>query len=191
LAGSPKKRARREAAARAAADAAAAIVDTIAERDALPSIREERRPGPPAAYSDEIGERLCADLAHGMTLREVCRQVGMPAPTTVIGWALDEKHPFYGKYEQARLIGYTIMADDIITIADEPAADQTAVGRTRNRIESRKWVLAKALPKIFGDKIEHVGKDGAPLFPEVIITYGSTTVVNHISAPENPASEDT
>jgi hypothetical protein len=32
----------------------------------------------------------------------------------------------------------------------------------------RKWLLAKALPKIYGDKIaaEVTGKDGAPLMPD-------------------------
>jgi hypothetical protein len=44
------------------------------------------------------------------------------------------------------------------------------------KVEARKWVLAKALPKIYGDKIEHTGKDGAPLFPELVITYGTTIV---------------
>src|ERR1700757_750456 len=35
----------------------------------------------------------------------------------------------------------------------------------RLRVDTRKWMLAKALPKIYGDKLtaEVTGKDGAPL----------------------------
>lgn len=186
MAGSPKKRARREAAARLAGLNEAKIVDE------LPAICEERSDEPDIVYSDEIGARVCMNLASGMTLRAVCRQPGMPKPSTVIGWAIKEEHPFYGKYEQARLIGYTVMADDIINIADDASGDYIAktdkdgetvraldpenVQRSRLKVEARKWVLAKALPKIYGDKIEHTGKDGAPLFPELVISYGTAFI---------------
>jgi hypothetical protein len=186
VAGSPKKRARREAAAKLAGLNEAKIVDD------LPAICEERANEPDVIYLDEIGARVCKDLAGGMTLRAVCRQPGMPKPSTVIGWAINEEHPFYGKYEQARLIGYSVMADDVIDISDDARGDYVGktgangettrvfdsenVARSRLRVDSRKWVLAKALPKIYGDKIEHTGKDGAPLFPELIITYGTAFV---------------
>jgi hypothetical protein len=189
VAGSPKKRARREAAAKLAqlkASGEAKIVDD------LPALCEECSNEPDIVYSDEIGARVCKDLASGMTLRAVCRQPGMPKPSTVIGWAINEEHPFYGRYEQARLIGYTVMADDVIDISDDSGGDYVEktgpngettrvfdsenVARSRLRVDSRKWVLAKALPKIYGDRIEHTGKDGAPLFPELVITYGTTIV---------------
>jgi hypothetical protein len=37
----------------------------------------------------------------------------------------------------------------------------------RLQVDARKWMLAKALPKLYGDRIaaELTGKDGAPLKP--------------------------
>ncbi len=46
--------------------------------------------------------------------------------------------------------------------ADLPRDDWVRVGM---RVDTRKWLLSKLLPKKFGDKIEQqiTGKDGAPL----------------------------
>jgi hypothetical protein len=30
-------------------------------------------------------------------------------------------------------------------------------------VDTRKWLLSKALPKVYGDKIAHTGPDGGPL----------------------------
>ena len=66
---------------------------------------------------------------------------------------------------RARLVGYHTMADDIIEIADNPETDAASVQRDRLKVDTRKWLLSKALPKIYGDKLtaEVTGKDGAPL----------------------------
>ena len=42
------------------------------------------------------------------------------------------------------------------------------MNRDRLRVDPRKWLLSKALPKIYGDKLtaELTGKDGAPLEPQ-------------------------
>jgi hypothetical protein len=74
----------------------------------------------------------------------------MPDESTVRGWATDADRPFADKYRRAREIGYLRMADELIEIADnEPDAQ-----KARNRIDVRKWTLAKMLPKVFGDKLE-------------------------------------
>jgi hypothetical protein len=191
VAGSPKKRAKREGAAKVAelkASGDAKIVDD------LPVIRKERDAKGRAVtiYNDKIATRIYEDLAGGMTLQAVCRQPGMPAARTVLDWAMDENHPFAPLYERARLLGYQVMADSILDIADDSrgdfvektghngettrVADSENVNRSRLRVEARKWILAKALPKIYGDKIEHTGKDGAPLFPELVITYSAAII---------------
>jgi hypothetical protein len=54
---------------------------------------------------------------------------------------------------------------------DEPAwvINGEHIQRSRLRVDARKWLLAKMLPKVFGDRIaaELTGKDGAPLVPDV------------------------
>jgi hypothetical protein len=38
-------------------------------------------------YSEEIGETICSRVAAGETLAAVCKEAGMPHPTTVYAWA--------------------------------------------------------------------------------------------------------
>jgi hypothetical protein len=62
-------------------------------------------------------------------------------------------HPFSPKYTRAREIGYHAMADEYIDIGDTVSDDPGAIAKARLRAESRKWMLSKALPKIYGDRI--------------------------------------
>ena len=45
------------------------------------------------------------------------------------------------------------MADDGLDIADASETDAGQVARDRLRVEYRKWLLSKALPKVYGDKL--------------------------------------
>ena len=46
------------------------------------------------------------------------------------------------------------MADDALDIADASETDAGQMARDRLRVEYRKWLLSKALSKVYGDKIE-------------------------------------
>jgi hypothetical protein len=89
----------------------------------------------------------------------------MPAESTVRLWVLDDVEGFAALYARARLVGYHTIADDIVDIADNPENDAASVNRDRLKVDTRKWLLSKALPKIYGDKLtaEVTGKDGGPI----------------------------
>lgn len=102
-------------------------------------------------------------------MREVCRQEGMPPESTVRGWAVDDREGFAAHYARSREIGYQTMADEIMEISDDGQNDWMerngednegwqvngeALGRSRLRVDTRKWMLSKTLPKIYGDKID-------------------------------------
>ena len=121
------------------------------------------------SYTQELADRICRDLSEGMTLREVCRQEGMPPESTVRGWAVDDREGFAAHYARSREIGYQTMADEIMEISDDGQNDWMerngednegwqvngeALGRSRLRVDTRKWMLSKTLPKIYGDKID-------------------------------------
>lgn len=125
--------------------------------------------GRPTRYTKAIAESICAQLAEGKTLREVCKQEEMPHESTVRLWALEDRDGFSTHYARAREIGYHAMADELLEIADDGANDwmerngQEDVGwavngehvqRSRLRLDTRKWMLSKALPKIYGDRID-------------------------------------
>jgi hypothetical protein len=126
----------------AAANTSTALVVTKATRK------------PPVRFSEEIAEVILAGLRDGKSLRSICVGDDMPDESAVRMWA--EVSPFAERYEHARKIGYLRMADEMIEIADtEPDA-----AKARNRIDVRKFMLAKMMPKVFGDRIELDHKGG-------------------------------
>lgn len=137
--------------------------------------------GRPSTFSAEIAAEICRRLADGQTLREVCRDEGMPPESTVRLWALDDRDGFAAQYARAREIGYFSMADELLEVADDARNDWMQrsddnggiswqvngehIQRSRLRVDTRKWMLSKALPKVFGDKVtqEHVGDPDRPV----------------------------
>lgn len=136
--------------------------------------------GRPTDFTAEIAATICAELAKGRSLRDVCLDDDMPHESTVRAWALEDREGFSTQYTKAREIGYHAMADELMDIADngindwmERRGEEDAgwqangehIQRSRLRVDTRKWMLSKVLPKIYGDKVEHkVGGDaGNPI----------------------------
>lgn len=116
--------------------------------------------GRPTEYTPELADMICELLADGQTLKKICRPATMPHDRTVRRWALDPEHPFSPRYTRAREIGYHSMADDVLEYSDAPSTDKGAVARDRLKVETRKWLLSKALPKIYGDKLALTDAEG-------------------------------
>ncbi len=127
------------------------------------------------AFNPAIADEICRRLAEGESLNAICKDDGMPAESTVRGWALDNVHGFGANYARAREIGYDRLAEEILRISDTP---EVGVIRTekpdggeevkyadmiehrRLRVDARKWMLSKMLPKKYGDKLELGGEVG-------------------------------
>jgi hypothetical protein len=101
-------------------------------------------------YGADVMDAVLARLRAGETLRAICRDEGMPDHSTVLEWVRDDRNDFANRYARARESGAYAMADELLEIADG-AAD---VQRDRLRADTRKWLLSKILPRVFGDKID-------------------------------------
>jgi hypothetical protein len=138
-----------------------------------------------STYTPEVGNVICGHLADGKSLKAVCRMGGMPPASTVLNWLKDENlAAFADQYTRAREIGYQLLSDEIIEISDDGKGDSWTdddgvehtdnerVARSKLRVDSRKWMLSKMLPKVYGEKIEqkHIGD---PTLPVQIILNGS------------------
>lgn len=144
--------------------------------------------GRPRRYNAELAEDICRQIAEGMSLRQICKQDGMPGISTVVRWLFDEEcKEFWAHYARAREIQAELLADELMDIADDSANDYMDrinndgskaevlnaenIQRSRLRIDTRKWVAAKLLPKRYGEKtevvqtgtIEHVHKTAESL----------------------------
>lgn len=145
---------------------------------------EQPKMGRPSSYTPEMGMKICKLLASGMTLTKICRDPEFPCDATVRDWALDNEHDFFPMYARARLTGYHRMADEIVDYSDDDSDDWTirddgdgnvrrthnseATARSRLKVDTRKWLLSKALPKIYGDKIALTDADGGKLSVEIV-----------------------
>lgn len=121
------------------------------------------------SYTEAIGAAICERLAAGESLRAICRSEGMPPESTVRLWAVSDVQGFAAQYTRAREAGYLRMADEITEIADDGTGDtwtddegnvrtnNDVVARSRLRVDTRKWLLSKMLPKVYGDKMELTG----------------------------------
>lgn len=137
--------------------------------------------GRPTTCTPETTREICARLMEGNSLRSICRDDDMPAFRTVMGWLADEeKYPeFSHQYARAREIQAECWADEIIDIADDGrndyqsregkggeelvTVDHDHIQRSKLRVDSRKWVASRLLPKKYGDKQQITGKDGGPI----------------------------
>ena len=114
--------------------------------------------GRPESWSDELAEEICTEIALGNSLRQVLRKEGMPAMKTVFSWF--KTHPeFKVMYQAATQERTEAMAEDILEIADDRDED---VQRSRLKVDTRKWVMAKMKPKKYGDKLD-LTSDGEKL----------------------------
>ncbi len=143
---------------------------------------KKRKIGRPSLYTDALAVKICRRLAEGEALRAICTDKAMPAISTVMGWLFNGKYEdFLEQYTRARQAQAELRADEIIDIADgaEHGASE-AVQAARLRVDARKWVAAKLLPKKYGDKLQHTGEGGGPIRTEVVFTGIPTDVLREL-----------
>lgn len=130
---------------------------------------EPARIGRPSTYTPATAELIALRLADGELLTDICRTPGMPSRQCVHRWRM-KRPAFDDLYLRARAIGMESMSDTMLLIADDDTLDTNADGSPNNvavrrdglRVDTRKFLLAKLAPKVYGDRqtIEHTGAVG-------------------------------
>ena len=158
-------------------------------------------------YSQEWVDAFCAEIADGKSLRSVCLQPGMPSKRTIFNW-LGKYPEFREKYRIATEERAESYAEEIIEIADDGSNDWIAnndpdnpgykfngehFGRSRLRVDTRKWICAKMKPKKYGEKVEHtIMQRPASELTEVelerIAAGGSAGTAESPQSPAEPSS---
>jgi hypothetical protein len=117
------------------------------------------------AYTTELAIEICRRMADGKSLREICRDNGMPPESTVRGWVLDDRDGFAARYGKARALLVERWADEIIEIADDV---QLEPNDRRVKIDTRKWLMSKLAPRRYGDRLLHAGDPDVPIKVDVV-----------------------
>ena len=128
-------------------------------------------------YSQEVADSVLLLLADGKSLRAASAQSGV-AHSTVLEW-VDNNPEFADQYTRTRARAYELLADELVEISDEKEVEASyqgeyvrldlsasAIARNRLRVDTRKWMLSKMLPKVYGDKQTIELNDITPLTPE-------------------------
>lgn len=108
----------------------------------------------------EAAPEILERVSRGESLRKACEANNLVASTFM--QLVREDEQIAEQYTRAREACLEFHADQLIDIADNPTGDYN---RDRLRLDTRKWLLSKLLPKKYGDKLglEHAGPDGGKL----------------------------
>lgn len=136
----------------------------------------------PTDYTKELIDRICDELSDGVSLRTICLEEEMPDKSTVFRW-LRENKEFQDQYARAKQESADAMAEEILDISDNGVNDwmernygDTSVWvtngeslqRSKLRVDTRKWLMAKMKPKKYGEKMD-VTSDGKAIKGNSII----------------------
>lgn len=140
-------------------------------------------------HQQECLDIICAAIATtDKGLKRICdarraEDPNFPHKCTVLDW-IRENEEFSNQYTKAKELQADHIFDQILEIADDDSQDDLFVGgddesgasakrvqnsefiaRSKLRVDARKWVVARLLPRKYGDRIaqEITGKDGGPV----------------------------
>ena len=148
----------------------------------------KKKVGRPSDYTQELADKICAELSQGISLRTVCLAEDMPDASSVFRW-LRTNEEFCKQYARAKEESTDAMAEEILDIADDGRNDWMTVAsgtdfekevpnhevlqRSRLRVDTRKWIMSKMKPKKYGDKVD-VTSDNKPIQGNTIVfrNYG-------------------
>lgn len=144
-----------------------------------------KQAGRPTLYCEELAALICERVATStMGLARLCAlHDDLPDKTTVNLWRY--RHPeFSTQYAQAKLKQADLLAEEMLDIADDGTNDWMEsfgeegevawkfngehVQRSRLRIDTRKFLASKLLPKQYGQHSEEEQKDKQSLIEAII-----------------------
>jgi uncharacterized protein (UPF0147 family) len=122
------------------------------------------------AYAPETADLVLDELMAGRTLEDICADPDMPSAASVRRWVRNDREGFAARYREAREVGCQAIGDQMLRIVDDRRndwitwrrddgtmarmLDPERVNRAQARIKTRQWLLAKMLPRTFGDRPE-------------------------------------
>jgi Bacteriophage Sf6, terminase small subunit-like len=139
-------------------------------------LQPDEKKGKYIRHSKELEDEILWRISCGESLKKICRDPHMPDRHAVMNWRMNR--PGFGeKLDQARVAQAMGWADEILDIADDGSNDFVAkvgknkevlallpdkenIQRSRLRVDTRKWLLTKILPRMYGDKITQTIEGG-------------------------------
>lgn len=140
-------------------------------------------------YSKAMAEKILTRMMLGESLNRICKDPDMPSRWGVYKW-LAKYDDFAVKFERAEFIRAMGYVDELVEISDNGSNDWMEtndennpgwryngehVARSRLRVDTRKWIASKMLPK-FSDKYDNSKEEDStaqPVTVEIIVNDAS------------------
>ena len=155
--------------------------------------KAKRNPGRPTKYSQEFTDLICKRVAsHTVGLGRLCKMYDdMPNKDTINEWRF-EHSSFSVQYAQAKIQQADLLAEECLEIADNDSGDIAIdkdgrevcntefIARSRLRVDTRKWLASKLIPKVYGSmkELEEVKGENEKLKQELFETRSRLDEVN-------------
>jgi hypothetical protein len=147
----------------------------------------KKKTGRPSLYTSKLAAAICKHLALGKSLRKTCKLPGMPTKTAVCEW-LQIHDEFADLYARARQRGMEVHIEELIELADTANAENAQA--VRLKVDTRKWIASKLLPRVYGDRLELAGDKERPLLVKVM-RFGDAEPINGECVRQGLESSDT
>lgn len=134
---------------------------SIEKKPAVP----KKPTGRPSTYDQAKADAIIERVAGHESLRSICLDVGVPL-TTFLQWVSDHD-ALSAQYTRGKQMQAELLASEILSISDDGAndtyvdpssgeqrTDHDVIARSKLRVDTRKWILSKMLPKVYGDRVQ-------------------------------------
>ena len=123
--------------------------------------------GRPSIYHPDLAKEICDTLAStSKGTKKLCAEnLHWPSQDTLFTW-LKTNAEFSEQYARAKKNQAELLVDEILEISDDASQDQIitnqgeiifnsqAINRARLKIDTRKWLACKLIPRVYGSKVE-------------------------------------
>lgn len=116
----------------------------------------------PEATVEQAIEMICS----GSSLKKASDDLKIPFGTL---WRAVNSEKYVDKYTRAQDDRANVLVESILDVADDPTIDPKDKAI---RVDARKWIASKILPKRYGDRLDVTGAVGAALTINVIQRFG-------------------
>jgi len=125
--------------------------------------------GRPSIFDWDIANVFLEQVATTtLSLKSICADESMPSVSSIFKYLKDNEE-FAELYARAREAKAELLAEEILDIADDGSNDLMTIvkgdssydienkevtNRSKLRVDARKWLAAKMMPRKYGDKLD-------------------------------------
>lgn len=138
---------------------------------------EDKKTPRPVRFTPELGERVCAKIAVGLSVKKIGKLSGFPAEGTIFRWlATQDPEPKQGEegqvrpfdafreqYMRAREIRADARFESLDNIMDDLRKGVIDAQQARVMMDAIKWQTGKEKAKVYGDAVTLKGDKDNPL----------------------------